>query len=128
MVIDTSAVLAILQDEPEALRFLQLISEADSPCISTVSLLEATFVVESRTGLMGRMLLDNLVRELHLEIVPFDATQLDLARLAFSLYGKGRHSARLNFGDCVSYALAKHRNQMLLFKGSDFSQTDLRLA
>lgn len=128
MVVDTSAILAILEGEPEAELFARLIEAADVRLLSAVSLLEAGIVLESRKGPRGADALNALVRESALEIVSFDEVQAELARHAYQCYGRGHHPADLNFGDCASYALAKWKGESLLFKGNDFSQTDLNAA
>jgi ribonuclease VapC len=125
MVIDTSAIAAILFNEPERASFNQKIGFDDTRLISAATLVEITLVVEARKGELGRSQLDLFVYEAGLDIVPFDAVQADLARLAWRTYGKGRHPAGLNLGDCFSYALAKATGEPLLFKGKDFSQTDI---
>jgi ribonuclease VapC len=125
MVIDTSAIAAILFNEPERASFNQKIGFDDTRLISAATLVEITLVVEARKGELGRSQLDLFVYEAGLDIVPFDAVQADLARLAWRTYGKGRHPAGLNLGDCFSYALAKVTGEPLLFKGKDFSQTDI---
>jgi ribonuclease VapC len=125
MVIDTSAVLAILQDEPERSRFTEAIAEA-APCsMSAAPLLEVAIVVESRFGVEGGRHLDHLLERAGVEIVAVDEEQVRMAREAYRRFGRGRHHARLNFGDCFSYALAFVRQQRLLFKGDDFAQTDI---
>lgn len=126
MVIDTSAVLAILLSEPEWQYFEHIIDKAPARLISTASVLEAAVVVQQKLGDKAGDL-DALLTRFPLEIVPVDLPQLHWARYAFATYGRGRHPARLNFGDCFSYALAKVSAQPLLFKGDDFSQTDLDL-
>ena len=128
MVIDTSAVLAILGDEPEADLLAEKIALAGARWISAASLLETAIVVEARHGVAGGQKLDELIATARIRVEPVTVGQVTIARLAYRTYGKGRHPAGLNFGDCFSYALAKLRNQPLLFKGGDFSQTDLRLA
>jgi len=125
MVIDTSALLAILQDEPERRAFNEAIEAADHRAISTATLVETSIVVEARYGAEGLRDLDQLLSRAQIEVVPFDVEQAHAARRAFSLYGKGRHAAGLNFGDCFPYALAKVLNAPLLYKGLDFAQTDL---
>lgn len=127
MVIDTSAMLAILQDEPERRIFNEAIEAADSRLISAASFVECSIVVETRVGADGVRDLDLFLSKAGIEIVPVDAEQADLARRAYRQYGKGRHPAGLNFGDCFSYALAKLTDDTLLFKGDDFSQTDIAI-
>jgi ribonuclease VapC len=125
MTIDTSAIIAILLDEPERHEFVALIEKAGRKIISTVSVLEATMVLESRKSEAAGLKLDLFLHEAFIEAVPFDQDHLALARIAFRRYGKGRHKAALNFGDCASYALAQWSGEPLLFKGDDFSATDV---
>lgn len=125
MVIDTSAVMAILQQEPEARDFTDIIERAAVRQMSAVSVLEAGILANSRKGEQGARELDALLSAAELDIVPFDAEQAAIARDAFDRFGKGRHAANLNFGDCAVYALAATRAEPLLFKGNDFSLTDL---
>ncbi|MEB3271350.1 MAG: type II toxin-antitoxin system VapC family toxin [Synechococcus sp.] len=125
MVIDPSAILAILQDEPERGPFIDAIEAAHERLISAPSLVELSIVTEARCGAGGLQDLDLFLVAAGIETVPFDAAQALLARLAFQRFGKGRHPAGLNFGDCLSYALAICRNQPLLFKGNDLSLTDV---
>ena len=125
MVIDTSVLIAILQDEPERKRFIQAIEAADSRTISVASFLEASMVIEARYGPDGVRDLDLFIAKARIDLVAVDAEQAYVARAAFRTYGKGRHPAGLNFGDCFAYALAKTLGERLLFKGSDFSLTDI---
>lgn len=128
MVLDTSALVAILTDEPEAAR-LEAAFDADPVrLISAANLLEATIVIETRYGRAGGAELDLLLYKAQVEVVPVDAEQSELAREAWRRFGKGRHPAGLNFGDCFAYALARQRGQALLFKGDDFGRTDVRVA
>jgi len=124
MVIDTSAILAILQNEPERRAFNEAIEAADSLVMSVASFVEASIVVEVRYGPEGLRDLDLFLDRSGIELAPVDMVQAREARLAFSRFGKGRHSAGLNYGDCFAYALARVRREPLLFKGDDFSQTD----
>ncbi|MFM7239554.1 MAG: type II toxin-antitoxin system VapC family toxin [Cyanobium sp.] len=128
MVIDSSAVLAILQDEPERSAFNALIAAADTRLLSAASLVELSIVLEARFGADGQGDLDLFVSTAEIEIVAVDRDQAELARGAFSRYGKGRHRAGLNFGDCFAYALAKRAGAPLLFKGNNFTHTDLQQA
>lgn len=126
MVIDTSALTAILLDEPEAEQF-EIAVEADpTRLMSAASVLETSMVVETRLGEAGGRELDLLLHKARIDVVAVDAGQLEWARHAFRTFGKGRHQARLNFGDCFSYALAKTSGESLLFKGDDFAQTDVK--
>jgi ribonuclease VapC len=125
MVLDTSAILAILQDEPERRKFNEAIEAAESRSLSTASFVECSMIVESRYGADGIRDLDLFIAKAQVSLIPVDEEQADLARRAFRKYGKGRHPAGLNFGDCFSYALAQALDEALLFKGNDFSQTDV---
>ena len=126
MVIDTSALIAILLNEPETEAFVAAISAAPSRMISAVSALETAIVIEAKKGAMGSRLFDELLTAAQINIVAFDQTQFNLAREAYTRFGKGRHPAALNFGDCCGYALARNTGEALLFKGQDFSATDIR--
>jgi ribonuclease VapC len=128
IVIDTSAVIAILRDEPEAMRFAEVIGEAERCYFSAAGFLEASMVQIGRGPPQLADELENLVRELDIELVPFDGEQARASRDAFVRFGKGRHPAGLNFGDCISYALAQSRGLPLLFKGEDFAKTDIMAA
>ena len=127
MVIDTSAIAAILFDEPERADFIRKIAAANVRLISAATLLECQIVVMVRKGELGRAELQLFVYEAELEVVAFDQNQVDFAALAWRRYGKGRHPAALNYGDCFAYALAKATGEPLLFKGADFSQTDIAI-
>jgi ribonuclease VapC len=129
--IDSSAIVAIVKDEPERARFMQAIDQADGSAISAANYLEATMVCEGTVTAPGRVLFDSemaTLRQLGLAIVAFDEEQAELAREGFRRFGKGRHPAGLNFGDCFAYALAKALDAPLLFKGVDFAKTDLKCA
>ena len=128
MVIDSSALLAILLDEPERAAFGSAIAADDIRIASTASLLETSIVVLSRLGEPGAAELDTLLRIADIEAAAFSAEQLKLAIDAFRQYGKGRHPAALNFGDCFAYALARAKREPLLYKGDDFVHTDVRSA
>jgi ribonuclease VapC len=126
MVIDTSAVLAILFDEPEADDIEMAIDADPVRLMSAASYLETAIVVESRLGEPGGRELDLLLHKAGIEIVAVTAEQADAARDAWRRFGKGRHLAGLNFGDCCSYALASVSGEPLLFKGDDFGKTDIQ--
>ena len=128
MVIDSSAILAILQDEPERQSFNQAIATAQQRRLSAASLVEITIVVETRFGSQGQRNLDLFLATAAIEVVAFERQQAELARAAFQRFGKGRHPAGLNLGDCYAYALAQALGAPLLFKGNDFSHTDVRVA
>ena len=126
MVIDTSAILAILFDEDGAELLERAIASDPIRLISAASLLESTIVVESRLGEAGGRELDLLIHKGGLEIVSVTSDQVDIARRAYRQYGKGRHPASLNFGDCFSYALCKTSGEPLLFRGDDFARSDVQ--
>ena len=128
MIIDTSALLAILQDEPERRNFNEIIAAKDQRSISVASFVEISIIVEARFASEGIRDLDHFITAARIDIIPVDLDQGRLAREAYRLYGKGRHPAGLNFGDCFSYALAKSSARPLLYKGKDFSQTDIESA
>lgn len=129
IVIDSSALIAILRRETEAEQFLEVIAKAPMRLVSSVNLLETSMVLAGRAGSADAWTdLDRFIERAMIKVAPQDAEQVEAARRAFLLYGKGRHPARLNLGDCAAYALAKVRNLPLLFKGDDFSLTDLARA
>ncbi len=129
IVVDSSALIAILRREPEADSFLHIIAAADGCLLSSVSLLETSMVLAGRTGdATSWAELDALIARAGMQMVAQDAGLVEEAREAFLRYGKGRHLVAFNFGDCASYALAKNRSLPLLFKGDDFSRTDLTAA
>lgn len=125
MVVDTSALLAVLFDEPERDELIALLADAGDPLISPATLVETSIVMQARTGDDGIADLDDLLSAGAVRCVAVDRTQAQLARDAFRRYGKGRAPAALNFGDCFSYALARTANRPLLFKGADFGRTDV---
>jgi ribonuclease VapC len=125
MVVDTSAIVAVLNQEPEADTFSRAISESPIRLLSAVSLLECGMLARARKGDPGVFELDAFIVAAELDVIPFDADQAYVARDAFDRFGKGRHPAGLNFGDCAVYALAATRAEPLLFKGRDFALTDL---
>ena len=126
MVIDTSAIVAILQNEAEQDAFIEAIESADICLVSATSFFEASIVILTRYGMDGILDLDLFMAKAGIEISSVDSDQANIARRAFRDFGRGRHPAELNFGDCFSYALAKSLDLPLLFKGSDFSKTDIR--
>ncbi len=125
MVIDTSALLAILQNEPERREFNEAIEEAASLMLSVANFVESSMVIETRYGIEGLRDLDLLIDRAGVRLVGVDVEQGREARRAIGRFGKGRHPAGLNYGDCFAYALARVLGEPLLFKGNDFSQTDL---
>jgi ribonuclease VapC len=129
MVIDSSAIIALLLAEPETSKFVSAIAAAPRRLLGAPSYLEAAIVMISRSGTDAQEKLDKLLRELAVEVVPFSGEQARLAIGAFRTYGKGTgHIAGLNFGDCFTYALAKATDEPVLFKGNDFLHTDLKVA
>jgi ribonuclease VapC len=128
MVIDTSAVVAILFQEPDQRRYDEAIADAAVRLVSAVTRVELAFVVEGRKGEDGRERLERFFRLTGADVVAVTPAQADLAIDAFRRYGKGRHPAGLNIGDCFSYALAMATDNSLLFKGDDFGRTDVRVA
>lgn len=125
MIVDTSAILAILFAEPEAERLLDAIERDALRLVSTMTVLETAIVLEGRHGQGGTAALDSLLASIDATIIPFDEPQLRMARMAATLYGKGRHRAALNFGDCAAYALSRTKGEPLLCKGKDFPLTDV---
>ncbi|MFO7482947.1 type II toxin-antitoxin system VapC family toxin [Oceanibaculum nanhaiense] len=128
MVIDTSALVAILSDEPERRAFNEAIAADPVRLVSAGTLVETGIVLEARYGEIAGRELDLFLHRAGCEIVPVDAEQAELARRAARRYGKGRHPAGLNYGDLFAYALAKATEEKLLFKGQDFTQTDIAAA
>ncbi|MGH7047297.1 MAG: type II toxin-antitoxin system VapC family toxin [Stellaceae bacterium] len=125
MVIDSSAMIAVLLNEENAVHLAQAIEDDPLRLLSAANLLGASIVIESRKGDAGGRELDLLLYRAAIEIVPVDHDQAEIARVAWRRFGKGRHPAGLNHGDCFAYALAKSRRQPLLFQGDDFSRTDI---
>jgi ribonuclease VapC len=125
MVIDTSVLIAIAFGEPDASSFEAAMEPDQVRLISAASVLEASIVMRQKFGLDGAARLDELMARWPLQVVPFDSAQLRWARFAVETYGRGQHPAKLNFGDCFTYALAKSASEPVLFKGTDFTQTDV---
>ena len=128
MIIDTSAVLAILLGEPDAGRYENAIAAAWPRRMSVVALLEAAMVVESRSGAAAGHELDALLEKAAVELAPVTPEHAYAARRAWRRFGKGNHPAALNFGDCFAYALSEATGEPLLFKGQDFTRTDITAA
>ena len=128
MVIDTSAIIAMLRNEPEALRLEKALVADPIRLVPATCVLEARMVLVSRRGEHALAEIDLWLGTIEANTIPVDADLVDLATQAWLTYGKGRHSAALNFADCLSYALAKRANEPLLFVGNDFSQTDIEAA
>jgi ribonuclease VapC len=125
MIIDTSAIIAILFNEDDARIYAEAITRADSCRISAATFVEISIVVEAQTKNSGSRQLDAFLRRAGIAIEPVTEEQAHIARQSFIDFGKGRHAAGLNYGDCFSYALSKVTREPLLFKGKDFSKTDL---
>lgn len=126
MVIDTSAFVAIFQNEPEREDFIRAIESSSSRNVSVVASVEISIILESRYGLKAVQEFDLFVTEADIQFREVDSIQARAARNAYSQFGKGRHPANLNICDCFSYALARVLDQPLLFKGEDFTKTDIR--
>ena len=125
MVVDSSAIIAILCNEPECESFLRAMASASTCCMSTATVLETSMVLQGRANVELVNDFDVLLVKYAIDIIPFCKRQAQIARRAFLRYGKGNHPAGLNFGDCIAYALAKDTGEPLLFKGNDFPQTDI---
>lgn len=126
MILDTSALLAIFLAEPERQNFLERIRQDGARLLSAPNALETAIVLEARRGEVAGREFDLFLHRLNIEIVPVDATQVEVARAGWRKYGKGRHPASLNIGDCFAYALAKTSGEPLLAKGNDFQKTDVQ--
>ena len=126
--IDSSALIAILRDEPERAAFVRKLGADRVRLLSAANWLEAAIIVDDRFGENGARDLKLFVLEAAIEIVPVTAAQAELARVAYRRFGRGNHPARLNYGDCFAYALARETGEPLLFKGDDFSRTDIPAA
>lgn len=127
MVIDTSAILAIFFAEPERKHFLEVLTKSEVRLISATSVLECGIVLETKRGDAAGREFDLFLISAEITTVSVDADQIERARMAWRKYGKGRHPAALNFGDCFSYALAKSVGEPLLAKGNDFPLTDIKM-
>ena len=125
MVVDSSAIIAVLFGESDAPQFLRALASTERKLMSAVGHLESAIVVEARKGETGAKAYANFLAQAGIEVVAFDASQAEVALDAWRRYGKGRHPAALNLGDCAAYALAAVGNEALLFKGEDFSKTDI---
>jgi ribonuclease VapC len=125
MVLESSALVAILQEEPERRRFLEVIAAAASVSMSTATFVEASTVLEARFGAEALVHLDRFLERAGVELIPVDLDQAREARDAFSRFGKRRHAVGLNYGDCFAYGLARSRDERLLYEGDDFTHTDV---
>jgi ribonuclease VapC len=128
IVVDTSAIIAILMREPDAARFAQCIADTSTRLMSAVTRVELSFVLEGRAGDRGRTETAEFLAKSSIEVAAVTPQQAEIAIEAFRRFGKGRHPAALDIGDCFAYALAKATGLPLLFKGSDFAQTDIQPA
>lgn len=129
MIIDASAVIAILKREPEHAAFSALLETTPDLKMSAATYFETSIVVDSLKNPLASRAFDDLIERSHISIEPLTAEQAHIARQAYRVYGKGSgHPAQLNFGDCFSYALAREKREPILFKGDDFGHTDLRPA
>ena len=126
--IDSSALIAILQDEPERPVFVRKLAQDPARLISAANWLETAIVIDDRFGEAGARDLKLLLIEAAVEIVPVTAAQAELARAAYRRFGRGNHTAKLNYGDCFAYAVAQETGEPLLFKGNEFGQTDIGVA
>ncbi len=125
MVIDSSALIALLLGQPEAQSFAQKIAADTRRLLSSVNAMETAIVMEAKKGTAGGREYDLLLYKANIQIIPFTRQHYKAARSAWLVYGKGRHPARLNMGDCCAYALSKQTGESLLFKGHDFAHTDV---
>lgn len=128
MIVDSSALLAVILNEDDEPRFAAAMIDASVLRMSAANWVEAAIVVDSHRNPMAQVRFEDLIDALRLEIEPVTVEDAYRTRAAYSDYGRGHHQARLNFGDCFAYALAKRRGEPLLFKGDDFSQTDIEPA
>jgi len=128
MVLDTSALLCVLLDEPPAARILEAIVDAEGLRMSAANWLELAMIVEEKGGRLASLRLDEFFRAAGIEIAPVSVEQAVAARTAWRYFGRHKHSARLDFGDCFAYALAKSTGDRLLFTGEDFARTDIEPA
>ena len=128
MILDSSAIIAILRSEPEAPEFARAIISAEARRVSAVSYVEAAVVVDSGNNAVASRRFDEFFRVSRIAVEAVTPQQAEIARQAYRDFGKGRHKAGLNFGDCFAYALAKEMDEPLLFKGNDFRLTDVESA
>jgi ribonuclease VapC len=128
MILDTSAIVAVIRDEPGKDRLIEAIEQASALGIGAPTLAEASIVLTRRMGLPGRLALTGFLEENEVVAIPFDEAHWRAAAQAFIRYGKGRHPAALNYGDCMTYATARLAEHPLLFVGDDFAKTDIPVA
>ena len=127
MVVDTSALIAILNDEPMAEDLIRVLLSASEKLMSSLSFLEASLVASAQKGDAGFLALESLIHRMNIQIIPLTTQHVEIAREAWMQFGKSRHPAKLNLGDTASYALAKYSGCQLLCVGNDFAQTDIEL-
>jgi ribonuclease VapC len=126
VIIDTSAIIAILRDEPEASAYAQTIADAAVRRLSAVNFVESAVVIDASRDPIASRRFDDFIKEASISVEPVTAEQAQIARAAYRDFGRGSgHPAKLNFGDCFAYALTKSSREPLLFKGSDFTHTDI---
>src|SRR5271165_3400156 len=125
MILDTSAIIAILQNEPDAKAIAAALQRSQTRSISVVTWVEAAIVTDGNRNPVLSRRFDDLLREVGVQVQTVTPRQAEIARYAYRDFGKGRHKAGLNFGDCFAYALAKEMDEPLLFKGTDFARTDV---
>lgn len=125
MILDSSAVIAILREEPDHGQLQVRLERADALAMSAPTLFETNLVLMRRFGEAGRVLIERFIEDWEVQLLPFGEQHLRVAVDGFARFGKGRHPARLNYGDCMTYATAKVADQPLLFTGNDFAKTDL---
>lgn len=125
MIVDSSAIMTILLGGPDAPVLLDALVDAERPRMSVANWLEVAMLIEERGGRLASLRFDEFFRAAGIELAPVDAAQAEAARTAWRYFGRHKHSARLNFGDCFAYALAKGAGEALLFDGEDFSRTDI---
>lgn len=128
MILDSSAILAIVLREPDRLRYVDALLEGAPRRMSVANWLEATMVVDRRGSAISISHFEDFLRDATIELMPVSVSQASIARMAWRTFGRGIHPARLNYGDCFAYALAKESREPLLFKGNDFAQTDIEPA
>jgi ribonuclease VapC len=128
VIIDSSAVMAIVLQEPDGRKYLKAILDESPRRMSVASWFEATMVVDRRGNAVAANLFEGFMQDARIELMPVSVSQAMIARTAWRTFGRGTHPAKLNYGDCFAYALAKETREPLLFKGNDFAQTDIEPA
>ena len=128
MIVDSSTIIAVLRDEPDAAAIVEALQRAPIRRVSAVTYVEAAVVADNNRNPVLSRRFDDLIRDAHMLVETVTVRQAEIARQAYRDFGKGRHKAGLNFGDCFAYALAKEMDEPLLFKGDDFAHTDVEVA